>query len=470
MPYLSWEVGPDVSDSQFYDMRKGVLFMHEYGTSMGLPKLEDRVVYYTYWDLAPAFARSQGFSEQRARELLEDYGTGFTLPIHPGSPDSASIYLGVSEWERDGVPPELVISNSAHELSHIYQRLLVGMGGSRPDLRGPFWIIEGGAEFQAARSLAKGELMIYDQRREQYAEDALTVEAPLPELETREQFYATEYSYPLGTLAVELLASHAGEEAVITYWTLFRPETTWREAFETAFGLTIDEFYPMFEEHRAAGFPKVKLPHLGLTVEELSQSDRSALVAFYNATGGAYWANNRNWLSDEHIGRWQGVTINASGRVTELYLPENGLSGNLPPEVGSLTELRELILWANELTGPIPPELASLKGLEHLGLGGNRLGGKIPAWLGSFSNLRVLHLVNNRFTGRIPPEVGDLSLRGLYLLDNRLTGDIPAELGNLTDLQSIWLRDNNLTGCIPAGLQDVPDNDFAEAGLSFCGQ
>ena len=63
-----------------------------------------------------------------------------------------------------------------------------------------------------------------------------------------------------------------------------------------------------------------------------------------------------------------------------------------------------------------------------------------------------------------------LPLWGLHLVDNRLSGDIPPELGNLSYLQSISLRDNNLTGCIPAGLQDVPDNDFADAGLPICGQ
>ena len=82
----------------------------------------------------------------------------------------------------------------------------------------------------------------------------------------------------------------------------------------------------------------------------------------------------------------------------------------------------------------------------------------------------LLHLPSNGFTGEIPSWIGNLRLRRLYLTDNQLSGDVPAELGNLSDLQSLWLGSNNLTGCIPDELRDVPDNDFADTGLPFCGQ
>lgn len=472
VPYLRWEVGPEVPDSYFYNLREGVIVTRQYLTSLGLSELEGQVSFYLYWDIVPAMARVYGLSEEDIRRRFEGIGHfGSEVLIREGS---SVVFKDISELA--GSPSSTALAHSgAHSLSHSYQHLLPEEGRWQHDHMtledhhvGPAWLIEGGAEFQSLRAMAKGAVIRYDQRRQQYGARAGTVEAPLQNLETYDVLLPTPHSYSLGTMAVELLASHAGEETVVSYWTLLGSETTWREAFETAFGLTIDEFYPLFEEHRAAGFPEVDLPPLGPSLEELSQADRPALVALYNDTGGASWANNTNWLSGEHIGLWQGVTINVSGRVTELYLPENRLIGNLPPELGSLTELRTLILWANELSGPIPSDMASLTKLQELGLGGNRLSGEIPAWLGSLSNLRSLHLVNNRFTGQIPPEIGDLPLRGLFLLDNRLTGDIPAELGNLSDLQSLWLRDNNLTGCIPAELREVPDNDFAETGLPFC--
>ena len=48
--------------------------------------------------------------------------------------------------------------------------------------------------------------------------------------------------------------------------------------------------------------------------------DRAALVALYNATDGDNWYLNTNWLSDEPIGNWYGVTINDDRRVSELSL------------------------------------------------------------------------------------------------------------------------------------------------------
>ena len=50
------------------------------------------------------------------------------------------------------------------------------------------------------------------------------------------------------------------------------------------------------------------------------ETDREALVGFYNATGGPNWNDNNNWLSDVPISEWEGVATDGNGRVTELYL------------------------------------------------------------------------------------------------------------------------------------------------------
>ena len=57
-------------------------------------------------------------------------------------------------------------------------------------------------------------------------------------------------------------------------------------------------------------------------------SDRDALVALYNATGGDNWINTRNWLSEKPIDQWNGVTTDLAGRVIALHLINNQLSGN----------------------------------------------------------------------------------------------------------------------------------------------
>ena len=87
---------------------------------------------------------------------------------------------------------------------------------------------------------------------------------------------------------------------------------------------------------------------------QLPSLDREALEALYNATGGANWTNNTNWLTNAPVGQWYGVTTDSEGRVTELNLTSNQLKGEIPPELASLTNLKVLALGGNELTGTNP--------------------------------------------------------------------------------------------------------------------
>ncbi len=184
-----------------------------------------------------------------------------------------------------------------------------------------------------------------------------------------------------------------------------------------------------------------------------ADTDRAALGALYNATNGANWHDKDNWQSGAPMGEWHGVTTGSDGRVTHLDLYDNELTGEIPAELGSLTNLVGLSLYRNELTGEIPVELGSLTNLAELSLFSNQLTGEIPAALGGLTNLEVLSLFSNQLTGEIPAALGGLtSLAELYLFSNQLTGEIPAALGGLPTLRWLNLSGNQLTGEIPAAL------------------
>ena len=121
--------------------------------------------------------------------------------------------------------------------------------------------------------------------------------------------------------------------------------------------------------------------------------DRAALMALYNATDGANWTNNANWLSDAQLDRWHGVITDDDGRVTWIDLPDNQLSGPIPVELGSLTNLRTLNLRNNQLNGPIPVELGSLTNLEGLWLDNNQgLSGSLPSSFATLNRLIILYV------------------------------------------------------------------------------
>ena len=186
------------------------------------------------------------------------------------------------------------------------------------------------------------------------------------------------------------------------------------------------------------------LPTIGPTS---AKTDRDALVALYNATNGEDWIFSYNWLSDAPLGQWSSVITNDDGRVTGLELWDNDLSGKIPAELGSLSNLTELNLSRNDLSGELPAELGSLSNLTELRLFDNDLSGELPAELGSLSNLTHLYLWGNDFSG-----------------------ELPAELGSLSNLEILALGINEeLSGCVPSSLEDQLDLDNSNrGGLPFC--
>ena len=181
--------------------------------------------------------------------------------------------------------------------------------------------------------------------------------------------------------------------------------------------------------------------------------DVEALTAFFNATNGPEWYNKNNWLSHSPLETWYGIVTNEAGRVTEINMFANNLKGELPPEIGGLSDLKRLYLERNSVTGRIPQEIGQLQKLEALLLMHNDISGTVPGEIGQLGSLVSLHLEGNRLSGAIPTEIGRLtSLVSLRLDDNDLEGSIPDEIGRLTNLTTLLLGTNGLSGPLPPSI------------------
>ena len=131
----------------------------------------------------------------------------------------------------------------------------------------------------------------------------------------------------------------------------------------------------------------------GARAQDGVATDKAALTALYNATGGANWTPNTNWASDEPLSSWSGVTTNSDGRVTRLLLNDNGLDGTLPTALGDLSELEKLDLQDNALSGALPSELANLTNLTSLLLNESRaLTGPLPDGLRELADLETVNI------------------------------------------------------------------------------
>ena len=137
-------------------------------------------------------------------------------------------------------------------------------------------------------------------------------------------------------------------------------------------------------------------------------TDRAALVALYNATSGPNWTINTNWLTTAALSEWYGAIDRRrwSSHLQHVYLAQNELSGEIPVELGDLTNLQILYLSQNMLSGAIPAALGDLTSLQQLDISQNGLSGEIPAALGDLSSLQILYLWGNELSGAIPASWG----------------------------------------------------------------
>lgn len=237
-------------------------------------------------------------------------------------------------------------------------------------------------------------------------------------------------------------------------------------------------------------------------------AQRDALVALYEATGGANWnrsyaaqvlwngtaqktyGGNLNWdvrlLSDggsdpcSRRQQWYGVGCDDAcdesrdgascfhGDIVSLDLPWNALAGTVPPSVlATLTELTMLDLSHNTVSGTIPTEIGRLSLLDEVRLKDNSLSGTIPTQVQTIGtnvprDQYMYHLDDvDCSLPRHDPHPGyhrsaplpctyagrtGAGPRTFDVGNNRLNGTLPTTMGALANLRVVDVSHNNDLG------------------------
>ncbi|GKV48975.1 hypothetical protein SLEP1_g55747 [Rubroshorea leprosula] len=194
-----------------------------------------------------------------------------------------------------------------------------------------------------------------------------------------------------------------------------------------------------------------------------------------------------------------------------LRLRKNLVSGYIPLELCSLSQMQILDLADNNLIGRIPPcfgkfpimvnatqliydivseywyeaplmEVVKGRYLEYkrktlrleinIDLSSNNLIGSIPEELTFLKDLHNLNLSWNHLSGKIPEKIGQMeNLESLDFSKNGLSGMIPNSMSSLTKLSYLNLSYNNLSGPIPTGyqLQTLEDPTMYVGNPQLCG-
>lgn len=148
--------------------------------------------------------------------------------------------VAVSFSDKNGFPKADVRKLLAHEIAHEIQAQYVGNYRAH----GPKWLTEALAialEYNFLRPDVSAE-----KKREQFAKQRDYSAKRLRSFKYQTSSGEKDF-YDYARYAGLLLVSKSSESAVIDFWEK-TPELGWKKAFSQAFGMSLDEFYRLFDE------------------------------------------------------------------------------------------------------------------------------------------------------------------------------------------------------------------------------
>jgi len=162
------------------------------------------------------------------------------------------------------------------------------------------------------------------------------------------------------------------------------------------------------------------------------------------------------------------LNIGDLSSLADLFLSYNDLSGAIPTSIGQLTDLAGLSFGFNCITGSVPISITNMTSMFRFHVDHNSLSGTVPTFLGTMTGLKGIVMGANNFRGTIPTELGDITgLLFLKLENNYLTGVIPSSLLGITELKELLLGGNSMEGTIPSDISSIRRLETLDLNSNF---
>jgi hypothetical protein len=194
----------------------------------------------------------------------------FLTHIWKASGGAGTISIWVDDaWKGLSLPVRM------HTMSHEYfHTIQASLSNKALTTTGPIWLYEGAADIAGFGAVAyiggAYTLNQVDAYKITASRGLLSPLSSMITLADTEQ-EDSEYPYQLGYLAIEYLIPGSVPDRLSVlrkYWEAQGKGVSWQDAFKQTFGMSIDDFYPKFEEYRQANFP----PYCGTVGAPVAQA------------------------------------------------------------------------------------------------------------------------------------------------------------------------------------------------------
>jgi hypothetical protein len=246
---IAFSFGADVPDSERAIVQGGIDVAVRYlEAAVPLPPVPVRV--YAYSDLG-ALQAAVLRSSDGASLPVDLVGRRLSVTTAESFPGNVFINTGSTAWQE--MLPVHRFRTAAHEYFHVVQMHLLGPEGAykvfttpvnQERAEGPSWLFEGGADWVSWKALEAAGLGSVESY---LAATPPNHDVDLGDLESYlEYFLAEEARIALSVAAVDQLLAGRGAPELVDFYRRVGKGESWRAAFLSAFGRSVEQFYAEF--------------------------------------------------------------------------------------------------------------------------------------------------------------------------------------------------------------------------------